>query len=156
MAEQVNEIQKKEKIFVYTVCARIWIENHKWKMSFHFGWDILLSFFSTSLAVIVVFLLSLFVVIVLMFAVWVKCVSFAGFYNSNIPFKKLYKCTNQSYFFFSEKKQQRITETAWMTPSDNIVYVLCNFYSVCDTYAIWSVRVSHCRVLRKQISLEGG
>lgn len=96
--------------------------------------------FFLSLAVIVVlfyhYLLLLFWCVLCVIG-WNVCVCVVcRFYHSNIPFNKLYKCTNQSLFFTLslKKNENRKTETACMTPSDNIVYALCNFYCVWHTH----------------------
>lgn len=112
------------------ICAWIWIENHKWKMSFLCGGDILFvgSIFSRCDCG---FVLSLFV----------GCTIRMPFNELN----KVYESVN-SFLFSRSKKEERKNrkqkiETACMTPSDNIVYVFCNTISSSVWHTVWAIRV---------------
>lgn len=112
----------KKNVCGCVVCVWAWIENHKWKMSFVFGWDI---FFSFAVIVVFTYYYLLFWCAVSEMCVVCRLLLFVSEYTL---FNKLYKSTNQCfYFFFNENRKQK-TETACMTPSDNIVYALCNFF----------------------------
>lgn len=106
----------KKSARVCSVCVQVRIENHKWKMSLLFGCDIFLSL------LLLLWLWSSFNIIRCFDVLWLKCMSFAGSYSS--PLKRNYSTSYELRIsFFSTK-----TETACMTPSDNIVYALCNFF----------------------------
>lgn len=141
---QVNEWERICLCMCCVLCAWIWIENHKWKMSFLFGWGILLLFF-----------LSLW----LWFCFIIMCewnVCRLPVLQLEQPFNKLNKMYESIFFLFRNKKKERKTENRNRMHDTKWQYSLCVLQFLLLRDIRYGLYVSYCRVLRKQISLEGG